>query len=168
MHQEKVLNTCYRFLNNRQDAEDIAQEVFVEVYKSVSHFREEAKLSTWIYRIAVTRSLDLIRKRKRKKRMDNLRSAFGLEEIAERTPASSTVRPDASFENQERRKVLQKALDSLAANQRAAFVLSKYEDYSYQEISEIMGTSLSSVESLIHRAKKNLQKKLRGYYEKHV
>ena len=64
-HQRKVLNTCYRFLNNKEDAEDLTQEVFLEVYKSISSFRGESKISTWIYRIAVTKSLDFIRKKKR-------------------------------------------------------------------------------------------------------
>lgn len=165
-HQERVINTCYRFLLSREDAEDVAQEVFLEVYKSIRDFREEAKLSTWIYRIAVTRSLDLIRKRKRKKRMSFLKSSLGLEEVAEKIPASHGGSPDSKLENRERQQVLQNALNSLADNQRTAFVLSKYEEYSYQEIADIMGTSLSAVESLIHRAKKSLQKKLANYYEK--
>jgi len=61
-HQEKVRSTCFRFLNNREDADDAAQEVFVQVYESLSHFRKESELSTWIYRIAVNKSLDLLRK----------------------------------------------------------------------------------------------------------
>ncbi len=66
-HQEMVINTCYRFVFNREDAEDLAQDVFIEVYRSLEQFREEARLSTWIYRIAVTKSLDHLRRLKRKK-----------------------------------------------------------------------------------------------------
>ena len=65
--QEKVLNTCYGFVNNKQEAEDLTQEVFIEVFRSIGKFRGDAKLSTWIYRIAVSKSLEEIRKRKRQK-----------------------------------------------------------------------------------------------------
>jgi RNA polymerase sigma-70 factor (ECF subfamily) len=79
LYRDRVLNTCYRFIFNREDAEDIAQEVFIEVHRSITAFREESKLSTWIYRIAVTKSIDFIRKTKRKKRMAKLKSLVGTE-----------------------------------------------------------------------------------------
>jgi RNA polymerase sigma-70 factor (ECF subfamily) len=75
-HQKRVLNTCYRFVNNREDAEDLTQEVFLEVYKSISRFRGDSKLSTWIYRIAMTKSLDFLRKQKRKKRFGIMKNIF--------------------------------------------------------------------------------------------
>ena len=67
MYQEKILNTCFRFLNNRDDAEDVAQEVFVEVYQSISQFRGNSKISTWLFRIAVTKSLDALQKKRGRK-----------------------------------------------------------------------------------------------------
>lgn len=165
LHQSKVMNTCYGFVHNREDAEDIAQEVFLEVYKSIESFREDAKLSTWIYRICVTKSLDFLRKQKRKKRFGRLKQLFGkTQDLIEQIPAPLTETPHAHLEKQERAEILRQAVESLADNQKIAITLNKYEGFSYQEVAEIMGTSVSSVESLLHRAKKNLQKTLYHYY----
>jgi len=166
LYKSKVINTCYRFLNNREEAEDVTQDVFVEVYQSISSFREEARLSTWIYRIAVTKSLDNIRKMNRKKRLNNLKSFFRQAQQIEHIPAPSDTRPDKRLETQERSRILQKAIESLVENQKIAITLSQYEGFSNREIADIMDTTLSSVESLMHRAKKNLKKRLYSYYER--
>jgi RNA polymerase sigma-70 factor (ECF subfamily) len=165
LYQDQVLNTCYRFLFNREDAEDVAQEVFIEVYRSISSFREEAKLSTWVYHIAITRSIDLIRKKKRKKRFAQMKSLLGLEEEGKELPTPGKNDPLEKLEQEERMKILQEAIDTLPENQRIAFTLSKCQGTGNKEIAEIMGVTLSSVESLMHRAKKNLEKKLYQYFE---
>ncbi|HKI78875.1 MAG TPA: sigma-70 family RNA polymerase sigma factor [Ignavibacteriaceae bacterium] len=165
-HQKKVLNTCNRFVNNREDAEDLTQEVFIEVYRSLSNFRGDSKISTWIYRIAVTKSLDYLRKKKRKKRFGTLKNIFSEENPAIQVKSSESSNPDTNLENEDRIRILNEALGSLPENQRTVFTLSKYDEMSYAEIAEIMDTSLSSVESLIHRAKVNLKKKLTQYYKK--
>ncbi|MBC8186105.1 RNA polymerase sigma factor [candidate division KSB1 bacterium] len=163
LHQDRVINICFRFLNNREDAEDTAQDVIVEVYQSINRFRGEAKLSIWIYRIAVSKSLDRIRKMKTKKRMVQLKSLFGLE--AHEEPAAPTAtKPDETLEQQERAAILHRCVRELAENQEIAITLNKYNEFSYKEIAEIMGTSLSAVESLIHRGMKNLKEKLYLYY----
>jgi len=163
-YQHLVLNTCYNLIGNRPDAEDVAQEVFFQVYKSAREFRGEAKLSTWLYRIAVNRSLNFIRDKKRFGWLKSLSSLLeGEQQKVADVPASNSDRPDIALEEKERSVIVQKAIDSLPEKQRAVFVLHKYEGLSYQEIAEISEHSLSSVESLIHRAKLNLQKKLRGY-----
>jgi len=163
-YQSLVINTCYNLLGNRQDTEDVAQEVFFQVYKSAKKFRQEAKISTWLYRIAVNRSLNFIRDKKRSGWLRNLSSLLeGQRQEVSDVPASNSDRPDIALEKKERNAVVQRAIDSLPAKQRAAFVLHKYEGLSYQEIAEILQHSLSSVESLIHRAKLNLQKKLIHY-----
>ena len=167
-HQRKVLNTCYRFLNNKEDAEDLTQEVFLEVYKSISSFRGESKISTWIYRIAVTKSLDFIRKKKRKKRFTILKRVFSDDNIKSGIPDKTNLNPDKKVEEQDRIRILNEALESLPQNQRAAFTLSKYDEMSYKEIAEILNTTIPSVESLIHRAKNKLKKKLFYYYEKKI
>ena len=167
-HQKKVLNTCYRFVRSREDAEDLTQEVFIEVYKSISSFRGESKISTWIYRIAVTKSLDFIRRKKRKKRFAILKSTFSGDTIEEDIPDNQNLNPGGKIEEQERIRILNEALGSLPENQRTAFTLSKYDEMSYKEIAEILNTTVSSVESLIHRAKQNLKKRLQNYYEKKI
>ena len=167
-HQKKVLNTCYRFVGNREDAEDLTQEVFIEVYKSISSFRGESQISTWIYRIAVTKSLDFIRKKKRKKRFAILKNTFSGDTVEEDIPDNQNLNPGSKIEEKDRIRILNEALESLPENQRAAFTLSKYDEMSYKEIAEILNTTVSSVESLIHRAKENLKKKLHHYYEKKI
>lgn len=163
-YQALVINTCYDLLGNRQDAEDVAQEVFLQVYKSAKQFRQEAKLSTWLYRIAVNRSLNFVRDNKRFRWLKRLSSLLEDEgQRAEEVPASDSDRPDVELEKKERNVIVQKAIDSLPGEQRAAFVLHTYEGLSYQEIAEVLNLSLSSAGSLIHRAKLNLQKKLFRY-----
>lgn len=166
-YQHLVVNTCFGLVHNTQDAEDIAQDVFIEVFHSINKFRADSKLSTWVYRIAVNRSLNFIRDNKRRK------FAQSFEEILspgkEKSVSFITEKPaapDTEFENSERAAILHKSIDGLPENQRIAFTLNKYEDLSYKEIAEVMETSVSSVESLIHRAKKNLQKKLYTCYKK--
>lgn len=163
-HQEMVVNTCYRFVFNREDAEDLAQEVFIEVYRSLDQFREEAKLSTWIYRIAVSKSLDHLRRMKRKKRFGSLKRLIGAEDPSEDIAAPSYDTPAEALVEKERTLVLQQALDTLPDSQKTAFLLSKQDGYSNQEIADILKTSVSAVESLVHRAKKNLHEKLHAYY----
>lgn len=167
-YQDRVLNTCYRFLHNKEDAEDMAQEVFIEVYKSLPRFRGEAQLSTWIYRIAVTKSLDFLRKKRRKKRFGQILLFIGGKEVLNEIPAPLSTNPQKNLEDREREKILQQAVDSLAENQKIAVTLNKYEEFSYKEIAEIMGMTLSSVESLIHRGMKNLNKKLSRFYERNL
>ena len=167
--QEKVRNTCFRYVNNLEDADDIAQEVFIQVYESMGHFREESQISTWVYRIAVNKSLDFLRSKNRKKRFGQLTSLFkftdGEEEIIE-IPSFDT--PDKKLEEKERKQVLDWAISKLPENQKTAIILSKYEGFSNKEITKIMDLSLSAVEALGHRAKKNLQKQLQVYFEKEL
>ena len=165
-YQKIVLNTCNRFVNNKEDAEDITQEVFMEVFRSISEFRGDSKLSTWIYRISVTKSLDFLRKKKRKKRFGITKSVFSGETLIEELKADSISNPGILAENEDRIKILNEALNKLPENQHVAFTLSKYDELSYQEIAEILKTTIPAVESLIHRAKNNLKKRLYNYYEK--
>ncbi len=164
-YQDMVYNTCLGILQNEEDAEDISQEVFIKAYGSAKGFRGEAKLSTWLYRIAVTASLDLIRSRRRKKRFAVVLSLFGMadgDEVADQSPFSH---PGVALENKERAAVLFKVLESLPENQRVAFTLHKVEGLSYREIGEVLKTTVPAVESLIHRAKDNLRHQLAEFYK---
>lgn len=163
-YQDQVYNTCLGFLRHPQDAEDITQEVFIEVHKSIAQFREDSKLSTWVYRIAVSKSLDAIRKMKRKKRFAPLQSLMGGTKNEE-VGGTDFQHPGIELENQERAQVLFQAIDQLSTNQKVAFTLHKIEGLKHEEIAAVMQTSQASIESLIHRAKKNLQKKLSHYYK---
>ncbi len=163
-NQGKVYNTCLGFLRNEEEADDLSQEVFIEIYRSISRFRGEAKLNTWIYRIAVTKSLEFIRSRKRQKRFAVIKSLFNSDDEST-LDIPENIHPGVLLENKERAGILFRAIDNLPENQKIAFTLNKIEGMSYEEISEIMGKSISSVESLLHRARLNLQEQLRNYYE---
>jgi RNA polymerase sigma-70 factor (ECF subfamily) len=160
----RIYNTALGFLQNNEDAEDITQEVFIEIYQSVSQFTERSKLSTWIYRITASKSLELIRRRNRKKRTGILFSLFGKEDHIAVTSTSPFYHPGVKLENKERAAVLFQAIKKLPLNQRTAFTLHNLENLSYAELAEIMGVSVSSVESLMFRAKQNLRKLLGNYY----
>lgn len=165
-HKDRVYNTCLGFLKNPQDAEDVAQEVFIQVFESIGDFREDSALSTWIYRIAVTKSLELIRKRKRKKRYGFFKALLNTDDDPEDASDKDFFpHPGIVLENKERAEVLMKAIELLPENQRIAFTLHKLEDLGYKEIAGVMKTTLPAVESLMHRAKKNLQKELHEYYD---
>lgn len=162
--QNMVYNTALGILQNEEDAEDVAQEAFVQVYESIKSFKAQSKLSTWLYRITVSKSLDHLRRKKRKKRFAYIQSLFGAsgETVIEKPDFNH---PGIVLDNKERAAVLFKAIDQLPENQKIAFTLHKVEGLSYQEISDVMKTSVSSVESLMHRAKNNLKKLLEGHYE---
>jgi RNA polymerase sigma-70 factor (ECF subfamily) len=161
--QRLIYNTSISIVQDSADAEDITQEVFIQVFHSISTFKGDSKISTWLYRIAVTKSLDLLRSRKRKKRFAFVQKIFGADEGS--VQPATFVHPGVLLENKERSAVLFNALDKLADNQKAAFTLHKIEGLSYQEVAEVLQVSVSSVESLMVRAKSNLQKYLRDYYE---
>jgi RNA polymerase sigma-70 factor (ECF subfamily) len=162
--QNMVFNTALGIVQNAEDAEDIAQEVFVQVHQSVSSFKGESKFSTWLYRITITKSLDHERRKKRKKRFAFVRSIFGEQnEVLVNPP--DFHHPGVVLDNKEDAAVLFRAIAELPDNQRTAFTLNKVEGLSYQEVSEVMKTTVSSVESLMHRAKNNLKKKLEDYYK---
>jgi RNA polymerase sigma-70 factor (ECF subfamily) len=164
--EQKVFATCLSFVPNKEDAEDIAQEVFLEVFRSISKFKGEAKLSTWIYRIATNKCLEFIRKKNSKKRFAFMQSIFGNEIPLDKTQFFTEFKhPGIVLEHKEKSETIFKAINLLPENQRVVFTLAKVDGKSYQEIVEITGKSLSSVESIMFRAKKNLQQRLEKFYK---
>jgi RNA polymerase sigma-70 factor (ECF subfamily) len=147
-----VFTTCYRFLLNEEDAEDVSQEVFIEIFQSIHTFKGNSKLSTWIYRITISKCLDEIKKRNRKKRLSSLGKLLPLESVS--NWLSGGTQADDSIHIDENYREIAKILNTLPENQRVAFTLSKMEGFSNAEIAEIMNTTVIAVESLVHRAKK--------------
>ena len=160
-YKNKVYNTVLGLVQNTADAEDISQDVFVKVFEKLGDFRNESSPGTWIYRIAVTTSLDFLRKKKR-------RSVFGFFGHADDENVYPTEfdHPGVLAEQKEDAKILFKAIRSLPENQQTAFVLQKTEGLSQTEIAAIMKISIGAVESLLSRAKQNLKKTLTEYYSK--
>jgi RNA polymerase sigma-70 factor (ECF subfamily) len=163
-YQKMVLNTCYGFVQDQDDAKDLTQDVFIEIIRSIDKFRGDAKLSTWLYRLAVNKSLNHLKKFKKRSLFGNVDSLTSSDQ--EKLSASNVYNADATVVNEERAKALKQAMASLSKNQRIAFTLHKVDGVSYAEIAEIMNVSTYSVESLIYRAKSSLQKKLLIFYKK--
>jgi len=155
-YQDSVINTCYRFLRNKEEAEEAAQEVFLKVYLSLDSYQPKSKFSTWLFKIVVNFCLNKLRDKKKS-------LSFQLEEDL---PSPPEDQPDRSLEKEELKRLVREAIDSLPENQRTAILLNKYEDLSYQDMAKILDCSVSAVESRLFRAKENLKKKLDPYIEK--
>ncbi len=160
-YQPMVFRTCMGFLHHKEDAEDLTQEIFVQVYQSLASFKAEASFPTWLYRISVNASLNHLRKS----------SKWGfLQRMENRFEADLSIPENENPENlliqDEHRKWVKAALDSLPEKQRTAIVLSKYDDLSQKEISEVMQTTEGAVEALLQRAKANLRAKLQPKHKK--
>ncbi|MFM6934040.1 MAG: RNA polymerase sigma factor [Flavobacteriales bacterium] len=156
--EKKVLNMCWHLLQNREEAEDATQDIFIAIYQSMHSFKGESQLSTWIHRITLNKCLEYMRRARRKKR-------FGIHVQIDETliqfPDQGELNPEEKLMETERAKVFFTALQRLAENQRVAYSLHHFEQFSYLEISESMQLSLSAVESLIFRAKQQLIKQLK-------
>ena len=162
-HQPSVLNLIYRFIGDRAGAQDLAQEVFIKVWQAARDYEPKAKFTTWLYRITVNLCLNELKSSRRKRWF----SIHRFDEDSEKT--MDEILPDdaPSAEDlllaKERSRQISEALQSLPDNQRMALILKRYDDLSYQEIAQILDCSVSAVESLLVRAKRNLQKKLTIY-----
>jgi RNA polymerase sigma-70 factor (ECF subfamily) len=163
-YQDLVFNTALGIVQNSEDAEDVAQEVFIQVYRSIDQFKGDARLSTWIYRITTTKALDHIRSRKRKKRFAFITSLFGPNDELVHEPVDFQ-HPGVALDRKEQAALLFQMIAQLPENQKVAFTLHKTEELSYQEIADVMQLSVSAVESLLFRARQNLRKLLEKYYQ---
>lgn len=161
-----VYNVCLNLLRNKEDAEDLTQEVFTSIYLSMDSFQGNSKLSTWIYSITLNKSKEFLRHKTRKKRFGLFTLLKNDEGESESNRTVEFNHPGIQLEDKERAEILFEAIDSLPENQRNAYILHKVEGVSYQEIAEILDLTVSSVESLMFRAKKGLQDKLKDYYYK--
>lgn len=164
--QDMVYNTILGIVQNETEAEDLAQDVFIKVFEKISTFKGDSKFSTWLYRIATTTALDHLRSKKRKKRFGFLQSLGG-GGTEEKEQVADFHHPGISLDNKERSAVLFKAIAALPENQKAAYTLHKLEGLSYRDVSEVLNTTVSAVESLMSRANQNLRKQLEEYYNKH-
>ena len=165
-YQTMVFRTCMGFLHNKDDADDLTQDIFIKVYQSLGSFKGESLFSTWIYRVSVNASLNRVRKNSGSQVLYRIDQFFNFTKEKE-VPfqASESGNPESILIDQEKSKWVQDALDSLPENQRTAIVLSKYDDLSQKEIAAVMNTTEGAVEALIQRAKANLRVKLSSGYK---
>ena len=166
-HQSRIVALICRFVGNETEAEDLAQEVFLRVYRTRHRYQPKARFSTWLYRIAANISLNALRNRRRRLAI-SLPLTFDSDETQE-GQTSEHVRdpretpPGARLEGDELRERVREAIDKLPETQRMAVVLNKYEDLSYDEIASVMECSTMAVKSLLARARTNLRDSLEYY-----
>lgn len=153
-----VFNVALNYLQNTEDAEEVTQDVFVKIYNSLDNFNQKSSHKTWIYRITINQCLDYLKQRNSQKRF----FIFGKKSQNEQEYLNTSTfeHPGILLENQEDAAILFSVFNTLTKNQKTAFLLSKLDGLSNPEIAEIMQLSISSVESLIFRAKVALQDKL--------
>ena len=146
-YQEKVYWIAYRFVNDHDQADDIAQDVFVKIYSALKDFREESGFYTWLYRITVNGALNAIRKQR-------LRDFIRIDEFFE-TADDESDQPDIQFEKDEQQKLIEEATAKLPEKQKAVFILRYHEELSYEEISLILKTSIGGLKAnYFHAIKK--------------
>lgn len=150
-----MYNTALGYLQNIEEAEEITQDVFVTIFNKANTFKGKAKVSTWIYRITINKSLNLIDKKNRRPKSGKEIEDFHKVDFQH---------PGILLENKEKAQYLFSVIDTLAETQKTAFILSFVEGLPRQEVADIMETTLKSVESLLQRAKTNLKKKLISIY----
>ncbi|MFO7829930.1 MAG: RNA polymerase sigma factor [Bacteroidales bacterium] len=164
-YHQLVLNVCNNILHDFDDSMDISQEVFIKIYESIDQFRGDSKITTWLYRIAVNKSLNFLRSKKKNKWFTSLDVLFG-DENKRIDPVDDELQPGQDMELDENKKVLHDALKKLPEKQNIAITLSNFEELPYKEIAEIMNISVSEVGVLINRGKNKLQKIIIDYYKK--
>ena len=156
-YKNMVYNLALQYVQNVEDAEEITQDVFVAIHHSLNTFKQHAEVSTWIYRIAINKSLDFLKAKKRKKRFGFIVSVF---ENQETMQAHSFNHPGIELEQKQAIQLIFSALNKLNDKQKTALILSKIEQKSQKEVAEIMNLTPKAVESLIGRAKNNVFKNL--------
>jgi RNA polymerase sigma-70 factor, ECF subfamily len=164
-HRDRVYNITFRMLGNRAEAEDVAQEVFIAVFKTIHDFRAESKFSTWLYRVAVNHCKNRIKYLARRHDRDREE----IDETTHGTGVNGTIggpvpaSPAKALESAQMEKLMQEAIANLDEDQRTVIVLRDVEDLSIEEICEITGLPDGTVKSRLHRARLVLRKKLQRH-----
>jgi RNA polymerase sigma-70 factor (ECF subfamily) len=163
-YKQPVINVACRMLHDLSEAEDLAQNVFVQVFKSAHRYHPSAKFSTWLFTIVRNLCLNEIRRRSRHP-ADSLesRNEEGDEASARQIEDVKTMGPSQMALQTELESRIQEALDDLPENQRMALLLCRQGELSYEEIAKILGCSLSATKSLIHRGRETLKERIKPY-----
>ena len=158
-HYKGVVNYVYRFTNDRANSEDLAQEVFLRVYRSVKRYKPQAKFSTWLYKIATNLCITEVKSR-------NKEQSVSLDEMQENTGDLGDSKSEDPSDLTFRREIgtaIFETLKSLPERERVAIILCKYEDLPYEEVAEVIGCTIGAVKTYVHRGRMKLIEKLKTY-----
>ena len=163
-NQRVVTGIIYRYTGNHHDVEDLAQDIFLKVFKAAPRYVPRAQFKTWLYKVVAHHCFNYFRSQKRRSFITSYNQSFPEEDNPPLNYAESQKKqPENLLQQQELRTALTAALSELPDRQRMAIILHRFEDLSYKEIANVLGCSLSAVESLLFRAMDNLKKKLHSY-----
>jgi len=165
-HQQAVINVIYRSIGDAWEAEDLAQHVFVQVYRSAPRYKPTAKFTTWLYTIVHNTVLNEHRRRARHaaESLDALAESEDAEQPGRQMADAGAADPSEEAAKRELQEKIQEAIGRLPGLQRTAVILCRYEGLSYEEIAQVLRCSVSAVKSLLHRARETLKDELRGSY----
>ena len=153
--EQRIRTLCSHYLTDPQDVQDASQEIFIRVYHALPVYRPEARFSTWLIRIAINQSLNVLRSRRRRAWMKPF-SLFIGEELHQASHHTSQTSPLDEVVQEERRRIVKAALDALPEKQRTAVILHRFQGLKYIEIAEATGSSVAAVEARLHRARLRL------------
>jgi RNA polymerase sigma-70 factor (ECF subfamily) len=164
-YQHRLVAVLHHLVGNAEEAEDLAQEVFLRIYRARKKYRARAKFSTWLFTIANNLALNALRSRKRRAVVPLEGSDSGPlgPRPAERLVQDRAAHPSHHMQQLELAAVIRRALEGLNERQRVAVLLNKFEEMNYAEIAEVMGLTTKAVKSLLSRARCNLRVALQNY-----
>jgi RNA polymerase sigma-70 factor, ECF subfamily len=148
-HREKIYWLCRKMVHTHEDADDVAQNVFIKVHRSLVGFNGESMFSTWIYRIATNESINYLRAQK-------ARQATSLDDMIYE-PVDADAQPSMNAEQDEQRLMIEDAINALPEKQRVVFTMRYYEELSYEEIADIVGTSVGGLKANYFHAFKKIE-----------
>lgn len=163
-YKQQVIHVIHRSIRDFSEAEDLAQNVFVQVFKSAHRYEASAKFATWLFTIARNLCLNEVRRRSRHQAesLDASQAVHEDQPVRQYEDVKNAAPPDAVLRTELEDKIDQ-ALADLPENQRTAIVLCQQDELSYEEIAEVLGTTLSATKSLIHRGRETLKQRLKPY-----
>jgi RNA polymerase sigma-70 factor (ECF subfamily) len=163
-YKQPVINVAWRMLHDLSEAEDLAQNVFLQVFKSASRYEVSAKFSTWIFTIVRNFCLNELRRRSRRPGESlEYYSDDSEEPTARQIEDTRAVGPGRAILREELEEKIQEALDALPETQRLAVILCRQDELSYEEMAKVLGCSLAATKSLIHRGRETLKARLKPY-----
>ena len=164
-HTRGIVNFAYRFVRNREVAEELAQEVFLKVYENAAGYRVQARFTSWLYKIATNVCLNEIRKPQFRVRHQSMHASLSDDGNDEdrKIEFGTAAAPDKIFEQKDLSRIIERALSQIQEKQRIAFILNKYQELSYSEVADVLDSSEKAVKSLIHRAKEALAERLKPF-----
>ncbi len=167
-YEDRVYNLAYRMLGNKEDAEDVLQDTFLNAVRGLDSFKGKSSFSTWLYRVAANAALTKIRKRSRREKSESefLDDVYSVRQAAHSGVVLTdwSTNPATSLLDEEARKELQKAIGELPEIYKAVFVLRDVQGLPAAEVAEVLGLSVAAVKSRLHRARLYLRNRLSSYF----